>query len=214
MSILERVSLIQKELAQSGIQKAGHNKVQNYRFRGIDQVLQSLSALLPKHGVFMTVEYTDINIQNGKTKNGADVRFVTLKGQYTFHDVENGSTITHIAYGEGADTNDKAVQKAMSSAMKYAILQGFVVPINGVLIDSDNENPLTDNDNNSPLGNMSDEERQQFERKEWIAALEKAAKNGGIDKLKDTWQSMSPAARQLVGKDEIDRIKGQCNEAD
>jgi hypothetical protein len=49
------------------------------------------------------------------------------KVKYTFY-AEDGSSISATVIGEGMDTGDKATNKAMSIAFKYACFQVFCIP--------------------------------------------------------------------------------------
>ena len=46
---------------------------------------------------------------------------------YTFTDVDTGEEITAKVAGEGLDPGDKAPYKAMTGALKYALLQSFLL---------------------------------------------------------------------------------------
>jgi len=46
---------------------------------------------------------------------------------YTFTDVDGGEEITTKVAGQGLDAGDKAPYKAMTGALKYALLQSFLL---------------------------------------------------------------------------------------
>ncbi len=46
---------------------------------------------------------------------------------YTFTDVDTGEAITAKVAGQGLDSGDKAPYKAMTGALKYALLQSFLL---------------------------------------------------------------------------------------
>src|SRR6202045_2489868 len=46
---------------------------------------------------------------------------------YTFIDVDTGEEITAKVAGQGLDSGDKAPYKAMTGALKYALLQSFLL---------------------------------------------------------------------------------------
>jgi hypothetical protein len=47
--------------------------------------------------------------------------------KYTFY-AKDGSSISAVVIGEGMDSGDKASNKAMAVALKYALLQVFCIP--------------------------------------------------------------------------------------
>ena len=61
------------------------------------------------------------------TKNGGALQCVTLSVEYRFFHAD-GSSISCTVMGEGRDTSDKATNKAMAAAHKYALLQTFCIP--------------------------------------------------------------------------------------
>lgn len=61
------------------------------------------------------------------TKNGGNMTTVDLVTEWTLTDGESGESITIMSYGSGADAGDKYSGKASTSAMKYALLTGFLL---------------------------------------------------------------------------------------
>lgn len=103
--------------------KQGHG----YKFRGIDDVYAALQAILAKHGVFTTSEILSDRSEERTSKQGNATIYRVLKIRYTFW-ADDGSSVTSEVMGEGMDTSDKASNKAMSVAHKYALLQAFSIP--------------------------------------------------------------------------------------
>ena len=64
---------------------------------------------------------------------------VICKIKFTFY-AEDGSHIESIIIGEGLDTGDKATNKAMAIAYKYACFQVFCIPTEE-MVDPDSERP-------------------------------------------------------------------------
>jgi hypothetical protein len=109
------------------ISKIQKNDSQGYVFRGIDDVFNALQPILAKHGVFMTAEILDLKREERPTKSGGIMAFVTTRVRYSFV-AKDGSSISTESAGEGADAGDKATAKSLSIAMKYALLQAFMIP--------------------------------------------------------------------------------------
>jgi hypothetical protein len=82
---------------------------------------------LTKHGVYFTPEVIDKDYGTYKTSKGAEMRVATLTIRYTFYGPK-GDSVQVVAIGEASDTADKASNKAMSAALKYALLHTFCVP--------------------------------------------------------------------------------------
>ena len=104
------------------------NQQMNFRYRSIDDVFNALHPALAKNKVFIIPQILERNTEVlYKTKNGLDMLKVICKIKFTFY-AEDGSSVYAINYGEGMDTGDKATNKAMSIAYKYACFQVFCIP--------------------------------------------------------------------------------------
>lgn len=126
MKIYSAINSIMGEIG--GIAKNKKNQAQGYSFRGIDDVYLAVQPLLSKHKVFTVPRITDSKTEIKEGKNGTVLMYRILTIDYDFISSEDGSKITATVIGEGMDSGDKASNKAMSVAHKYAILQVFAVP--------------------------------------------------------------------------------------
>lgn len=109
------------------IAKVRRNQSQGYQFRGIDDVYAALQLILSKYGVFTVPEVLDESRVERANKSGGTLTFVSLKIRYRFYAID-GSSVDAVVIGEGMDSGDKATNKAMSVAHKYALLQVFAIP--------------------------------------------------------------------------------------
>jgi hypothetical protein len=111
----------------TAITKGKKNQQQGFMYRGIDDVYNVVSPLLAKHGIFMTAEIVEKAREERASKAGGVLAFVTLRMRYTFF-ADDGSGVSCVVEGEGMDSGDKATNKAMAIAHKYALLQTFCIP--------------------------------------------------------------------------------------
>lgn len=139
--VYKAISDVSSELARDGISKMRNNQQQGYRFRGIDDVYNAIASLLPKHGLVIIPKTISREVAERQTKNGATLFYVTVECDFDFVSVEDGSIHTAKTYGEAMDSGDKATNKAMSAAYKYAAIQVFCIPTEG---DNDTENTSHD----------------------------------------------------------------------
>ena len=109
------------------IGKDRKNAGQGYNFRGIDDVYFAVQLLLAKYGVFTVPEVIDDRTEERQTKSGSSLIYRVLKIRFWFY-ADDGSFFTAVVIGEGMDSGDKASNKAMSVAHKYAFLQVFAIP--------------------------------------------------------------------------------------
>lgn len=109
------------------ISKSKTNSTQGFKYRGIDQVYAAVHPMLIEHGIFMTSEILERFRDERETNKGGVLFYTQLKMRYWFN-AEDGSRVPTEVVGEGMDSGDKASNKAMAVAHKYAILQAFCVP--------------------------------------------------------------------------------------
>lgn len=145
--IYQKMLAIKKELGHVG--KDQKNTGQGWKFRGIDQFLNTLKPLLDKHGVGMLPEVVQHSepkfITNEKTSKTSKNTQVTMR--YTFF-AEDGSSVAAIIPAEGVDPGDKGTNKALSAALKYCLIQTFSIPTEDIA-EGDLENPTVDGDSGS-----------------------------------------------------------------
>jgi hypothetical protein len=130
-TIFKALSAVQSDLSRIGIAKNQENSHQGYKFRGIDDVLNTLAPIIAEHGVLIIPNVLNKDIKTIKTSRGGIASHVILEVGFVLYDQE-GDSICHTAYGEAIDTSDKAVNKAMTAAYKYFLFQAFCIPIDGV----------------------------------------------------------------------------------
>lgn len=109
------------------ISKDKVNKLQNYKFRGIDDLYNAVHPLFAEHGVFITSKVIERNREERTTKNGGLLIYTILTVEFTFHAMD-GTSVTSITDGEAMDSSDKSTNKAMSAALKYCLMQMLLIP--------------------------------------------------------------------------------------
>lgn len=118
------------------------NKQQGFKFRSIDDVYNALHPALAKNKVFIVPEVISQERIVKHTKSGTEMEHVICNIRFTFF-AEDGSFIQTVIPGEGMDTGDKATNKAMAIAYKYACFQVFCIPTEE-MDDPDAERPELD----------------------------------------------------------------------
>jgi hypothetical protein len=119
------------------IKKDKKNIQQGFMFRGIDDMYNSLHELFAKHEVFICSDVLELNREERQTAKGGNLIYTVLKIKFTFQTLD-GSSVESIMIGEAMDSGDKSANKAMSTALKYALMQAFLIPTED-LKDSDND---------------------------------------------------------------------------
>ena len=107
--------------------KDSMNQQQGFQYRGIDAVMNALNPVMAKLGLFMTPEVLEQTREERQGRNGGNLLYSVMKIKYTLY-APDGSNVACVVIGEGMDSGDKASNKAMSVAFKYAAFQLFCIP--------------------------------------------------------------------------------------
>lgn len=134
--VYSAIAEVTAELAKKGVGKDQTNSYDNYKFRGIDDVYNALAPLLAKHKLCVLPNVLDREVVERVNQKGTALFYVTVKVEYHFVSAEDGSSHIVGSVGEAMDRGDKATNKAMSAAYKYACFQAFCIPTEG---DNDSE---------------------------------------------------------------------------
>ena len=125
MTIYEAIAQIMNK--GYAIAKEKENKQQNFKYRGIDDVMNTFQPLLAEHNVFVVPEVLEQTREERQSSKGNTLIYSILKMRYTFYS-SDGTSVSAVVIGEGMDSGDKASNKAMAVAMKYAFFQVFCIP--------------------------------------------------------------------------------------
>ena len=107
--------------------KDGYNKGQNFRFRGIDDVMNAVGPALREHGVLAVPMVEEATYGTATTSRGATMSTVHVKMRVRWFGPE-GDSFDSVTYGEAFDSGDKATAKAHSVAFRTAMLQTLCLP--------------------------------------------------------------------------------------
>jgi len=131
MKVYKAINAVQQALAKVGVGKDSTNQAQGFKFRGIDAIYNALAPALATNGLCILPRMLSRTVEERTTGNGKALFYVTVEAEFDFVSVEDGTKHTVKNYGEAMDSGDKATNKAMSAAYKYACLQTFCIPTEG-----------------------------------------------------------------------------------
>ena len=175
--VYQAIAEVMQSLASIGIAKNHKNAQQGFKFRGIDDIYNAMAPRLSEAGLCVLPRVLERTVTERATRNGGVLFYVVADVEYDFVSAKDGSKHTIRVCGEAMDSGDKATNKAMSAAYKYACLQTFCIPTEG------------DNDADATTHEVA---KETPEEKELWAEAEKTAKQG-MDALHAWWE--------LIGKD-------------
>ncbi|WP_296260049.1 ERF family protein [uncultured Phocaeicola sp.] len=123
--IFQKMTSILKET--KAITKSEKNQQQGFKFRGIDNVMNELHELFAKNDVFILQEVQDFTVDARPTAKGGTLFYTRAKIKFRYMTTD-GSFVETVNVGEAMDSGDKGMNKAMSIALKYSLLQMFLIP--------------------------------------------------------------------------------------
>lgn len=143
--------------------KDSTNKTQGFKYRGIDSVMNALNPAMRKHKVFCTPELLEQTREERNSTKGSTLIYSVCRMRYRFYTVD-GSYVDAVTVGEGMDSGDKASNKAMAVAFKYACFQTFCIPTEDLMDEPDKESPEVQGNQNN-RDDPIDAERQALMNK-------------------------------------------------
>lgn len=168
--IYEAIPKVAKAIGAIG--KERQNQQQGFRFRGIDDVYNACHTPMVENGVFCTTEVSDLVREERQTAKGGVLFYTMLKLKVTFY-AADGSSVSTITAGEAMDSGDKATNKAMSAALKYAFFQTFVIPVED-MEDADKTTPeVAPRQQPAPRQPVAEMTPEQKSFNEWVGPLVK-----------------------------------------
>ena len=158
--------------------KGDFNSHQKFNFRGIDGVLNAVGPALREHNVVVYPRLHDVAYEEVKTSGGKASTACRVVVDYVFASVDGSTVETRVA-AESWDTGDKAMPKAMSVAMRTALIQALALP-------TDEPDP----DSFTYTREAADEKNERM-----AAKIESA---GTVDELRALWAQASPELQKRI----------------
>jgi ERF superfamily len=122
LNLREKFAEVRRRLGY--VQKRGHNERHNYSYVTAADLAGSVGDILAELGVVVIPQLQSISTETPRSSSDRIARVVM---NYRFVDAQSGEELSVRVAGEGADPGDKAPYKAMTGALKYALLQSFLL---------------------------------------------------------------------------------------
>lgn len=192
------IARVMAQLAKTGIGKDRRNEQQNYKFRGIDDMYNALAPMLAAEGLMILPRLLSRDVTERTTAKGGVLFYVVVVMEFDFVSSNDGSTHTVRMAGEAMDSGDKATNKAMSAAYKYACMQAFCIP--------------TEGDNDADATTHEVVYRQPATPPGLLEAARTAALDG-VESFRAYWSQLSPKYREAL-KAHLPALKEAAQSAD
>ncbi len=203
MTVYQAIAKVQAELAKEGISKdrtsGSGDSGPKFKFRGIDDIYNSLAGLLAETGLCILPRLIARETSERKKPDGKMLYFVAVEVEYDLVSAHDGSKHTIKVPGEAMDSGDKATNKAMSAAYKYACLQTFCIPTEG-----DNDADATSHEVAAPVGVFDSREALDLFVKNSVDAIHKAETKKNLIDLRDLDMARRQAMKESPLQDDRD----------
>ena len=118
IKVMENVGYVQKKSA-AGL---------NYKYAGEAALIAALRPEMVANGIFVSMdEVKEIIRETYTTSKGSTMNDVIVSVLVRFTHAPSATSITVASTGEGSDVGDKATNKALTGAYKYALRQTFCI---------------------------------------------------------------------------------------
>jgi hypothetical protein len=183
------------------LQKEGRNTHQGYTYVTAEQVLRKVGAACSEAGICAASRTTLLEYGNRTKANGKAENYAVVKLTLTFSD-GTGEVVVE-GLGEGADAGDKAIYKANTGAIKYAMQSAFLISW-GDDPEADSSTDQRASDNVVAKAPGSPPKAPKAAKATQVAPKAEVAKDSLLEAVRAT---TDPAAREAL-KESIRAIRG------
>lgn len=196
MNIFQKMLAIESELGTV----AKNLDVLDYKAVGERDVIDAVKPLEAKYGVFsypVSRTVVDQGTMEFSTKNGTRTQlYMRIKTTYRFVNTEDPTEYIEVdTYGDGLDSADKSVGKAMTYADKYALMKAYKISTGD---DPDAVNSKEYGDYQSKTQRRSDEKASDAQ----INLINKLFTAGEIDEMcrRQGWGNIADISKATASK--------------
>ena len=129
MNVVQAMNAVMKEVREVKKDQTANIPGANFKYRGVDQVVEALSASIREHGIVIVPVSVEPDHWTGQTSKGNAVNYSRVVVAYAIYGPE-GDSIPGQSVGEAMDSGDKSLSKAMSVSWRTFLLEAFHLPTN------------------------------------------------------------------------------------
>ena len=204
LNLRQKLAEVRRRLGY--IQKRGFNEINNYSYVTAADLAGAVGDILAELGVVIIPQLESIAYEPNTGSRSEAARAAQVVMAYTFADVDSGDEITTKVAGQGLDAGDKAPYKAMTGALKYALLQSFLLATG----DDPEEERINHAADNSDRLITADEARQmRLLIDETNTELERVLSYYKINSLEEMRESSYRRALELLNRKRTKQTQGE-----
>jgi ribosomal protein L34E len=120
--------LVQVMKAVTSLEKDGRNTMQNYNYLSEENITTSLHKAFAEAGLaIIPTSMAVVDSREITTSKGNVMYCPIIAATYDLVDPDDGDRVQMQVLGEGSDSGDKAINKCMTAAYKYALRQTCMI---------------------------------------------------------------------------------------
>lgn len=204
LAVMQEVEYVQKNGTMQGAAR--------YKYVSVDDVIARLRPKMVEHGIhFAPTGMEILSSEPYETSNGKMMNHYVLGVTYRLSHA-SGTFEEGYAIGEGSDNGDKACNKAMTAAKKYALLQSFCLetgeddPDHDPSAEQERKPHANGNGSAKPNGKPASDPLA-VAREEYKAKLSGLSPKKLVEKLIAFDQHADKAIAQFGNQDEVDLLR-------
>ncbi|MCY1042670.1 ERF family protein [Corallococcus sp. bb12-1] len=125
-SLVRKLAEVMGEVER--VPKSGRNDFHRYDYATEADIVSAVRKAMADRALMLIPSVVKTEWHEVERSKGGKDRLVTLTVQFTLHDGDSGEEKSFEVLGEGQDQGDKATYKALTGAVKYALLKLFLIP--------------------------------------------------------------------------------------
>lgn len=127
-NVYQRLAWVAKRVAYIAKDRQMESDYMSYRYVSHDKVVAMLRKPILDAGLMLITDVTDHTMREVEGARGRKAYMTEVTVQFTFVNVDDPSDfVIYRTVGQGMDMNDKGSGKAISYAVKYGFLKGFLL---------------------------------------------------------------------------------------
>jgi hypothetical protein len=125
-SLVKKLASVMQEVKY--VQKRGKNNFHGYTYATEADVAEKVREALAEKNVVMIPNMVSHDVREKTNQKGNTEYIVTVIMEFTLMDGDSGESIKLQMAGQGQDSGDKGIYKAITGAQKYAMMKAFMIP--------------------------------------------------------------------------------------
>jgi hypothetical protein len=180
MKLITKLVEVMKQVKY--IQKTGYNSFHKYKYATEADVNERIREELAKLNVLMIPSVKSCTNRIHTTSKGNLENIITVEMEFTFYDGDSDEKLSLTSYGEGQDSGDKGVYKAITGAQKYALMKAFMIPTG--------DDPEADSSVDERNQSKSEQDRVDHDKNGYYNLRDFWVELGGAEDKFDEWHKV------------------------